>query len=213
MGKLIDLTGQRFGRLTVVGRAENAKNGTAQWLCQCDCGGTIIARGGNLCRGGTRSCGCLRKELAARQGHLSATHGKIHTRLYCIWKGMKARCYNPHDPYYGRYGGRGITICEEWVHDFQAFYDWAMSHGYSEDLTIDRIDNDKGYSPDNCRWATTKEQARGMSTNRRLTIGRETKTLAEWCEIYGKKRSTVRARIDFYGWTIEEALDLVPRKK
>ena len=212
MAKLIDLTGQRFGRLTVMERAENAKDGHARWLCKCDCGGEIIVVRGDLRDGKVKSCGCLRKETAAQIGASGALHGKRNTRLYSIWHSMKARCYNPKHKFYKIYGERGIIVCREWLNDFQAFYDWAMSHGYSDGLTIDRIDNNKGYAPENCRWATQKEQCNNLRTNRHYVVNGETRTLPEWCELfnidYGKAKNRLRN-----GWSIEEALDLVPRKK
>lgn len=213
MGKLIDLTGKRFGRLTVIERAENANNGHTRWLCQCDCGGKTIVERGDLCTGKVKSCGCLNKEIAVQIGTLGATHGKSNTRLYNIWSRMKARCYNSKDTFYKIYGGRGISVCSEWRNDFQTFCDWAVSHGYCEGLTIDRIDNDKGYSPDNCRWASRTQQVRNRKVTKKYALNGESKTLAEWCEIYQKGYSKVWARVLRSGWTIEEALDLVPRKK
>ena len=160
MGKLIDLTGQRFGRLVVVEQVGRDKNGSVLWCCQCDCGNKAISIGADLRRGHTQSCGCFHSDKVGEQNTLTKTvHGSHGTRLYEIWKGMKARCYNPHHKSYSDYGGRGITVCAEWLHDFAAFQKWAMSHGHRDDLTIDRIDNDKGYSPDNCQWVTMKEQA------------------------------------------------------
>ena len=166
MGKLIDLTGQRFGRLVVIERAEN-KGEKVRWLCQCDCGNTVLVATNGLRNGGTKSCGCLHKELFTHK-----SHNGTKTRLYRIWCGMKNRCYNKKVKSYDKYGGSGITVCAEWLHDFGAFQEWALSHGYADNLSIDRIDNEKGYSSDNCRWATAVEQ----NNNRRKFKKRQPKT-------------------------------------
>lgn len=132
-------------------------------------------------------------------------HGKRNTRLYRIWLQMKNRCYNKRSDRYKDYGGRGIVVCVEWRNSFELFYDWSMSHGYSDELTIDRIDNDGNYEPSNCRWVTIKEQSRNTRNNRSLTLNGETHCLIEWAEITGLGRQCIYNRLR-YGWTVEDAL-------
>lgn len=174
--KRIDLTGQRFGRLTVIERDGTDKNGrNVMWLCVCDCGGTTRTTTTHLRNGHAQSCGCLFREKLIEGGEktrFATTHGKSRTRLYRILTGMKSRCYNPQSHKYPLYGARGITVCDEWKNSFQAFYEWAIANGYSDDLSIDRIDNDRGYSPNNCRWSTVTEQNR----NRRCCHNEEHST-------------------------------------
>ncbi|MCI9267287.1 MAG: hypothetical protein HFF40_00345 [Lawsonibacter sp.] len=212
MGKFVDLTGQRFGRLTVIERAESAKDGHVRWLCRCDCGNTAIVSGNDLKKGTSRSCGCLRMDKIEEMVHINTIHGKSHSKLYAVWSNMLQRCNNPNAPEYIRYGKRGITVCKEWQSSFEVFYRWAISTGYQEGLSIDRIDNNKGYCPDNCRWATTKEQSNNVRSNRCFELNGEVKTMIEWCRHFSKSYSTVKYRLR-HGWTIEEALDLVPHKK
>ena len=194
MKKLLnDLTGQRFGRLVVIGVDDRGTRKT-YFNCQCDCGNVKSVRADSLIAGMIRSCGCLKKEQDRTNLTAAHTHKQSGTRLYQIWQGIKKRCYNPHDARYDRYGGRGIKVCDEWRDDFQSFYDWAMQNGYQETLTIDRIDNDGDYCPENCRWSDSQEQARNRSSNIKITIGNATKTLTEWCEIFEVDSKVVFAR-------------------
>lgn len=192
MERYEDLTGKKFGKLTAI--AYDGKRGRkAYWVCQCECGKLKEVRADSLKSGKIQSCGCLKRE----QDKINldrTTHAMSHKRLYEIWQGMKSRCCNPNDARYANYGGRGITICQEWQNDFLAFYNWAIAHGYSDTLTIDRINNDRGYSPNNCRFTNNKEQCRNRSTNINIRIGNVTKTLAEWCEIFELDYKTVHAR-------------------
>lgn len=156
----IDLTGKQLGALTVISRAPNQGQST-MWNCICRCGKEVVARSSHLRAGRIISCGCLSHENARKN---FTTHGKKPKRLYGVWAGMKRRCNNPHDSSYPRYGGRGIKVCKEWSDSYEAFRDWALENGYDANApkgkcTLDRIDNDRGYSPDNCRWVDVKVQA------------------------------------------------------
>lgn len=210
MGKFIDLTGQRFGRLTFVSRAKNKAENygsvRAAWNCVCDCGEKRVVTSHDLRNGNTKSCGCYKNNVTSKRNVLTkTTHGGHGTRLYKIWCGMKDRCYCENVPYYKNYGGRGISVCDDWKDDFPTFQKWAISHGYSDNLTLDRIDVNGDYSPDNCRWVTMKVQGRNRRTNRLIEYNGENKAVSEWAEIFGIQSATLLGRIDA-GWEIERAL-------
>lgn len=186
MSAILDLNGKRFGRLVVIGRAEDRvqKNGRRRvmWTCQCDCGNVVTVLGDNLKKGVSNSCGCLRKEIMSAA---KSTHGDTKTKLYGVWCGIKRRCYNEHTMYYEKYGGRGITMCDEWRDSYEAFKKWAESSGYSEGLSIERVDNDGPYSPENCEWADSKTQANNRHSNVKLTLNGETHNITQWSSIVG----------------------------
>lgn len=206
MGKLVDLTGQRFGRWVVLERASNTPNGTARWICQCDCGTKRIVIGRDLRNGSSQSCGCLHREIAAASSQKFASRDM---RLYRIWCAMRKRCNNPKHPFYYVYGGRGIRVCPEWETDFGAFQAWAVSHGYSPELTIDRINNDLGYCPQNCRWASIAEQANNHRNNKTIIYKGKKKTIAQWAKITGISYGTLLSRYNA-GWSAEDMLTLQP---
>ena len=205
--KIHDLVGQRFGRLTVIEQAGINKYKKALFSCICDCGKCCEVIGSKLVSGHTKSCGCLQKEKASKR---MTTHGNSMTRLAGIWYGMRKRCGDPNSK---EYGGRGIKICDEWLNSFQAFYEWAMENGYSNDLTIDRIDVNGNYEPSNCRWTTSKVQNNNRSNNRFMTFNGETHTMAEWADITGIKYQVLASRILNHGWTVERALTQKVRKR
>lgn len=160
MPALINLSGMRFGFLTVQARNGTANDGQSTWLCICDCGCETTVKAGNLRSGHTTSCGCFKKR---RIHETQSIHMQSHKRLYNVWTSMKARCQNPHSAFFRHYGGRGIEICKEWKDDYQAFHQWAMENGYDPkakfgECTIDRIDTDGNYCPQNCRWTDMKTQ-------------------------------------------------------
>lgn len=205
MAKQIDLIGQRHGRLVCVDylglkeRADGRRN--RMWRCICDCGNEKVVSTNQF--GIIRSCGCLTGDVA----HDRLYKGR-NKRLYSVLLRMKDRCYDPVSPYYHNYGGRGIKVCEEWLGDngIDNFEKWALSHGYTEGLTIERINNNADYSPDNCKWATMKEQSNNKRNNVRIEIDGKSQTLTQWCEQYDVPYSRVRVRVQKMGWSLEEAL-------
>lgn len=206
MGKPKDITGLKFGKLTAIkldhivcqytpkGGIKRSKH---YWLCICDCGNKIIARKDFL---GVKifSCGCYRNEL---------NHGLRDTRIYSIWKGMKQRCYNVHSPKYKVYGQRNIEICKEWKNNFSNFYNWSINNGYKDNLSIDRINVNGNYCPENCRWIPLKQQARNKQASIFIKYNQQEKTLAEWCEILKLKYIKTYKRIYLYHWSIEKAFN------
>lgn len=207
MPAMIDLTGQRFGRWTVIGISHKSQHGI-YWKCKCDCGKIGYVTSNSLTRGNSKSCGCYHKEKAKE----SATkHGKSTSRLFKVWCAMIERTTNPKNKSYSNYGGRGIEVCDKWRDDFQAFYDWAMNNGYDEnaskgDCTIDRIDVNGNYCPENCRWVGMDVQAKNK---RKLQIeyNGEKHSVEEWADITGLKISTIYKRINC-GWEIKDVLSV-----
>lgn len=197
----IDLTGQRFAYLLVQEFAGSNKRNESLWLCKCDCGNTKIVRGAKLKEGEVKSCGCM---------HYPIKHGMTDTRLYHIWRTMKARCTDPNSVKFPYYGARGIKVCDDWLDSFESFCSWSMANGYADKLSIDRIDNDGNYCPENCRWATREEQANNTRTNRFIDFNGEKHTIAEWSRINGISKAALYHRLE-RGWSVEDALT-VPQK-
>lgn len=158
MPELLDLSGQRFGRLVAIERAPNHKRQTV-WKCHCDCGAEVEVQLGHLRSGRIVSCGCYKAENSKTRATI---HGLRHTKLYMVWTSMRQRCKNPKNKEYKYYGGRGISVCEEW-NDYAVFNEWAQSHGYREGLSIERVDIDRGYCPENCTWIPLSEQAKNTT--------------------------------------------------
>lgn len=200
MGAFIDLTGQKFGKLTVIKRVDN-KGEKVAWQCICDCGKHTIVTGTALKSGNSKSCGCLKLEKPS-----NLRHGRHGIRLYNIWHSMKQRCYNSNNPTYRYYGERGITICPEWRVNFQAFYDWATANGYSDDLTIDRIDVNGNYEPSNCRWVDSVEQHNNTRRNVYFVYNGERLTLSQLAHKYNIPVVTLWSRIHNQKNSIEEAI-------
>lgn len=192
--------GMKFGKLTVVGFAYDEKHQNYKWECKCDCGNEIEVFPGNAKAGRVRSCGCAQIETAT-------THGQRHTRLYSIWVGMRRRCRDVNHKTYQQYGARGIRVCDEWQ-AFEPFYQWAWANGYSDELSIDRIDVNGNYEPSNCRWADNKQQSRNRRSTRMVTIFGETLAVSDAIEKFGNgiHIDTVLKRMDKYGYSPERAI-------
>ena len=190
------MLGNKFGKLTVIEELkERSKNGHKQYKCLCECGNIKIVRGDTLKNGTSQSCGCS----------VGVMHGLSKSKLYKILNGMKNRCYNSNAYNYKYYGGRGITVCDEWLNEFMAFYDWAINNGYKDGLSIDRIDSNGNYDPTNCRWETSKQQCNNKRNNIKLTYNGKTQTLSQWAEEFGINYNTIATRY-YRGWETKDIL-------
>ena len=203
MNNFIDLTGQRFGRWVVLRRADPPLDKTNHplWHCKCDCGTEADVIGYSLRTGRSRSCGCLSRELASQR---FIRHGDSFARLYNTWKAMRGRCYNKNAQDYQHYGGRGIRVCDEWM-SYPAFKTWALASGYTDSLTLDRIDVNGDYEPSNCRWVSMHEQILNRRVTRWYTMDGQTMCLKDWARTFQIDYCTLRQRIQ-RGWDFETAV-------
>lgn len=197
--------GEKFNRLTVIDEYGKDKYGHKKFLCICDCGEETIVLKSQLTSGKTGSCGCYQKDRARET---QFKHGMAKTAIYQIWKGIIQRCTNPKSKSYNNYGGRGIAICSDWIGEsgFENFYEWSMSHGYKEKLTIDRIDNNSDYCPQNCRWVSRDVQANNKRNNILINHNGICKTVSEWSKITGINDRKIRQRIKKLNWDMERAI-------
>ena len=215
---MANIIGNRYGRLVVIGYADDVirPNGKPRkrCICKCDCGNEKIVYSESLTGGRTISCGCYQKEQAVKA---NTKHGYTNTRLYNVWCSMKRRCFSETDVNYRLYGGRGITMCDEWKDNFETFHDWAIENGYDEnakrgEYTIDRIDVNGNYEPENCRFVNQKAQMNNVRYNHILTYNNETHTIAEWADILHVPAQRITNRIDKFGYSVEDALFKPPRR-
>ncbi len=209
--------GKKFHRWTIIDTADDKYIGKdnkriRMYLCKCDCGTVRPVSFSSLNNGKSQSCGCLRLErLHPVLIERNTTHGESKTRLNRIWHKMRERCYDPNNNRYDSYGGRGICVCDEWLHDYVAFSQWAKANGYADNLSIDRIDVNGNYCPENCRWVDSVAQANNCRTNRNITFNGETHTMKEWSRITGINYAALQARLN-KGWSEERALTTPVRK-
>lgn len=206
MSKKIDITGRRFGRWTVIKDSGQRKLSRVLWECRCGCGTVKLLSSNHLLRGNSLSCGCIRNELTSARKY---KHGMSKDRLYRIWAGMISRCHTPSQSSFKNYGGRGISVCDEWRYDFYPFYDWSMKNGYKEDLTIDRMDLNGNYCPENCRWIPFSEQCNNTRQSHFITIGEKTLTIKQWSVVVGMSDKVIRCRLR-NGWSEYDAV-MVPK--
>lgn len=194
MANFKDMTGYEFNGCRVLHREGSNKRGLAMWQVQCHCGNVFVTAGSSIRNGETNSCGCSHKKAAKKMGLNNKTHGETHSRLYDIWRNMKYRCNKKEHKSYKYYGGRGIEVCDEWMKSYEIFKEWALNNGYNETLTIDRIDVEGNYEPDNCRWATFKEQGRNRRNNKLFNYNGKILTQSEICEITGLSKYQVNKK-------------------
>lgn len=211
-----DITGWKMwehgvaeSRWKVIGQDSNNKN---KWLCKCKCGNGKIKSiyYNDIMSGKSLSCGCLRNERIRKS---SSTHGESNTRLYGIWLAMRKRCENKNFIEFYNYGGRGISVCNEWTRSFESFRDWSLTNGYEENLSIDRIDTNGNYCPENCRWADAITQANNTRRNNLATFCGETKTVKEWSRVLNIPYQTLMSRLHKLNWDVEKAFTTPPNKK
>lgn len=201
MSVKLDLTGKRYGNLTVLGLAVDIPGKKKKWLCKCGCGNKVVVAGSNLQSGHTKHCQKCGYEIMSDK---RSKHKKAHTKLYYVWNGMINRCENPSVKAYCDYGARGILVCEEW-HESKNFFDWAISNGYKEGLQIDRIDVNGNYCPENCRWVSREENANNKRNNKIIECNGETRTLAEWARHFGVNYKNLSRNLK-KGYSLEEAV-------
>lgn len=221
MNKFIDLTGQIFGLLTVIKYINKDSDGHSLWLCRCYCDNETVARGTHLKQGQIKSCGCLRKETSKKNGKENTKHGHTKrdwkSKTYRIWQGIKYRCNNPNNISYKYYGGRipPITVCKRWSNKENGFQNFLKDMGEppTKKHQIDRINNNRGYYKENCRWVTSKEQGRNRRDNHLVTYKDKTKCLSAWAEEYNINSKTLSIRIFKLKWGIERALTEKIRSK
>lgn len=197
MSKFIDLTGQKFGRWTVIKYSHKNSKRMVYWLCKCDCGNEKIVLGNNLRRGKSLSCGCLARELNSQNHQLGKD--KDRTKIYYAWSNLKRRCYDEKNFNYQNYGARGIVVCNKWKNNFQEFYDWSIKNGYAKNLTLDRIDVNGNYEPSNCRWITLLEQANNKRNNYYVKYENKMYTIADLSRKLNMNYDKLKHRIRKYG--------------
>ena len=196
--------GQKYGRLTVIGTTRKPNVNAYYWKCRCDCGNEVVCSPYKAITGHTNSCGCYKRDKTIESNKVKKkTHGGRYERLYSIWDGMKVRCYAPTNKDYPRWGGRGVTVCDEWKNDYAKFREWAYANGYDDKLTIDRIDPNGNYEPDNCRWITNEAQQRNRRNAITIEWDGEPMALADWCEKYNVKYVTAN-KAYHKGWDLHK---------